>query len=131
MTFMSQAVYKKRHQPATLDELPALAVSQGMEFINKHYCQAMRWQGTVRKHKPFDAHCANRPYLLLYHNNLLKCGGNQVLSSLAVPKLPGSVKRSSMDKKTESHAEAVPSTVKKKKCSSAVLEAFLVASTSG
>jgi hypothetical protein len=95
--------------PATFDELSALAVSQGVDYINKHYCQAR----SGNHHKPFDAYCANMPYLLLYNNNLLKCG-DRFLSSLAVPKLPDSVKRSSMDKKTESHTNAVPSTEKKK-----------------
>jgi hypothetical protein len=31
--------------PARFDELSALAVPQGMEFINKHYRHARRWQG--------------------------------------------------------------------------------------
>jgi hypothetical protein len=116
----------QKEAPATFDELSALAVSQGMEFINKHYRQARRWQVQSGNHKPFDAYCASRPYLLLYHNNLLECG-NQILSSLTVLKLPDSVKRSSMDKKTESHANAVPSTAEKTR-SSAVVEEFLVAS---
>jgi hypothetical protein len=81
----------QKEAPATFDELSVLAVLQGMEFINKHYSQARRWQIQSGNHKPFDAYCANRPYLLLYHNNLLECG-NQILSSLAVPKLPDSVK---------------------------------------
>jgi hypothetical protein len=128
------AIYFKsgvqKEAPATFDELSALAVVlQGMEFINKHYHQARRWQVQSGDHKPFDAYCASMPYLLLYHNNLLECG-NQVLSSLAVLKFPDSVKRSSMDKKTESHANAVPSTAEKTR-SSAVLEEFLVASNDG
>jgi hypothetical protein len=99
----------RKEAPATFDALPALAVSQGVDYINKHYCQAR----SGNHHESFDAYCANRPYLLLYNNNLLKCG-NRFLSSLAVPKFPDSVKRSSMDKKTESHTNAVPSTAKKK-----------------
>ncbi len=34
----------QKEAPATFDELSALAVSHGMDFINKHYCQARRWQ---------------------------------------------------------------------------------------
>jgi hypothetical protein len=82
----------QKEAPATFDELSVLAVLQDMEFINKHYSQARRWQIQSGNHKPFDAYCANRPYLLLYHNNLLECG-NQILSSLAVPKLPDSVRK--------------------------------------
>jgi hypothetical protein len=77
----------QKEAPATFDELSELAVSQGMEvIINKHYRQARRWRVRSGNHKPFDACCANRPYLLLYHSNLLECG-DQVLSSLAVPSL--------------------------------------------
>jgi hypothetical protein len=105
----------QKEAPATFDELSALAVSQGIKFTNKHYRQARRWQVQSGNHnKPFDAYCANRPYLLLYHNNLLECGDQ-------VPKLPDSVKRSLMDKKTESQENAVPSTAEKKKRSSAVI----------
>jgi hypothetical protein len=64
----------QKEAPATFYELSALAVSQGMEFINKPYRQARRWQVQSGNPKPFNAYCANRPYLLLYHNNLLECG---------------------------------------------------------
>jgi hypothetical protein len=87
----------QKEAPATFDVLSALAVSQGMDFINKHYCHARRCQVQSGNHKPFDVHCGNQPYLLIYHNSLQECG-NQVLLSLAIPKLPDSVKRSSLDK---------------------------------
>jgi predicted urease superfamily metal-dependent hydrolase len=41
--------------PATFDQLSALAVSQGIDFINKHYCQARRWQQQSGNHKTFDS----------------------------------------------------------------------------
>ncbi len=104
----------EKDAPATFDELSALALLQGMDFINKHYRQARRWQVQSGNHKPFDAYCANRPYLLLCHNNLLKYG-NQVLSSLAVPKLPDSVNRSSLETNTVSHARNPLSTSAGKK----------------
>jgi hypothetical protein len=42
----------QKEAPTTLDELSALAVSQSMEFINKHYRQARRWQVQSGNHKP-------------------------------------------------------------------------------
>jgi hypothetical protein len=89
---------------AIFDKLSALAVSQGMDFVNKHYCQARIWQVQSGNHKPFDAYCGTRLYLILYHNSLLECG-NQVRSSLAVPKVPDGVKRSSLDSKKVSIKE--------------------------
>jgi hypothetical protein len=77
--------------PAKFNVLYALAFSQGMEIIDKHYCRAQTWQVQSDSHKWFDAYCGTHPYLLLYHHSLQECG-NQVLSSLAVPnKLPDSV----------------------------------------
>jgi hypothetical protein len=86
----------QKETPATFDVLSASAVSQGMDFINKQYCHARRCQVQSGNHKPFDTYCGHRPYLLIYHNSLQECG-NKVLSSLAIPKLPDSVKRSSLD----------------------------------
>ena len=64
----------QKEAQATFDDLSALDVLQGMELINKHYSQARRWQVQSGNYKPFHVYCANRPYLLLSHNNLLKCG---------------------------------------------------------
>jgi hypothetical protein len=114
----------QKEAPATFDQLSALSVSQGMDFINKHYRQAKRNQVLSGNHKPFDAYCTNRPYLLLYHNSLLECG-DQVLSSLAVPKLPDDVKRSSLSNKKPVKKPSVPTTAEKQKRSSAVLDGLL------
>jgi hypothetical protein len=56
----------QKEAPATFDELSALALSQGMEFINKHNHQAKRWQVQSGNQMLFDAYCANQPHLLLY-----------------------------------------------------------------
>jgi hypothetical protein len=85
----------KKEVPATFDELSPSSVSQGMDFLNKHYRQARRWQLQFSNYEPFDAYCGNWHYLLLYHNSLLECG-DQVLLSLVFPKFPDSVKRSSL-----------------------------------
>ena len=49
----------QKEAPATFDELSSLAVSQGIDFINKHYRQARRWQQQSGNHKTFDAYCGN------------------------------------------------------------------------
>jgi hypothetical protein len=64
----------QKEGPATCDELSALTVSQGMDFLNKLYSQARRWQVQYGNHKPFNAYCGTQHYLLLYHNSLLECG---------------------------------------------------------
>jgi hypothetical protein len=105
----------QKESPATFDELPALAMLQGINFVNKHYCQARRWQVQSDNHKPFDKYCGNWSYLLLYRSSLLECG-DQVLLSLALPKLPDSVKISSLDNKKISPAKpgVVPITAGKR-----------------
>jgi hypothetical protein len=84
--------------PATFDPLSGLAFSQAMNFINKHYREAVQKRGLSGNHKPFYAYCKNRPYLLLYYDSITECG-DIVLGALASPKLPEGVKRSSLDKK--------------------------------
>jgi hypothetical protein len=78
-------------------------------------------------HKPFDSYCETRPYLLLYHNSLLECG-DQALSNLAVPKLPDSVKRSSLDS-MKVFIKSVDNGSDKKRDSSAFLEGLIQVST--
>jgi hypothetical protein len=81
--------------PATFDKLSALAFCQAMNFLNKHYREAVRKRTLSGNHKPFYAYCTNRPYLLLYYDYITECG-DTVLGSLACPKLPESVKRTSL-----------------------------------
>jgi hypothetical protein len=121
----------QREAPATFDQLSALAVSQGIDFINKHYRKAKRNQGLSGNHKPFDAYCDNRPYLLLYDKSLVECG-DQVLSSLAVPKLPDTVKRTSLENKKppqQTKASTTPTADKGKNKRAGILEGILEVSS--
>jgi hypothetical protein len=118
-----------KEAPATFDELSALAVSQVMVFINKHCREARRWQTQSGNHKPFDTCCSSRPHLCLHHNSLQECGNPPVSSSLAVPKLPDNVKRSSLEKKT-AHPGKAPTAAEKQKSSHAALDGLLEVSCS-
>jgi hypothetical protein len=77
--------------PATFDTLSGLAVSQAMNFINKHYREALRKRSLSGNRK-------KRPYLLLYYDQITECG-DIVLGALACPKLSEGVRRSSLEKK--------------------------------
>jgi hypothetical protein len=53
--------------PATFDKLSALAFChQTMNFIIKHYREAVQKSALSGNHKPFFAYCLNRPYLQRY-----------------------------------------------------------------
>jgi hypothetical protein len=67
-----------------------------MNFINKHCREAVRRRTLSGNHRPFVTYCANRPYLLLYYNNIIE-SGEVVLGNLACPKLPEGVMRSSLE----------------------------------
>ncbi len=112
----------QKEAPSTFDKLSALALSQGIDFIDKHHREARRWQTQSGNHKPFDACCSSRPCLLLYHNCLQECG-DPVLSCLAIPKLPDGVKRSSMEKKMGKTPAAAA--VEKQKRSRALFDGLL------
>jgi hypothetical protein len=131
--YVTSSVFKEA--PATFDNLSGLAVSQAMDYINKHYRQARRYQTLSGNHKPFDHYCEGRPYLLLYHNSLAETG-DRILSALAVPELPESVKRSSLKASSTatdhsvSAGKPISSSAEKKKRSSAVLDGLLEVSSS-
>jgi hypothetical protein len=85
-----------KNAPATFDKLSALAFSQAINFINKHYREAVQKCPLSGNYKPFFTYCTNRLHLLLYYNSITKCG-DTVLGSLACPKLPEGVKRTSLE----------------------------------
>jgi hypothetical protein len=82
--------------PATFDKFSTLAFCQAINFLNKHYREAVRKRTLSGNHKPFYTYCTNHPYLLLYYNYITACGDIMVLGSLACPKLPECVKRTSL-----------------------------------
>jgi hypothetical protein len=118
----------KTDAPATFEQLPALAFCQAMNFINKHYRALVRRRLSSGNHKPFDQYCRDRPYLLLYYNNIVECGSS-VLGTLACPTLPACVKRSSLlDRDGKDNPSTAPPDKKRESAADKLVEVSNVCS---